>query len=77
MDWGRDTPKRLYKAQKRLYKHINVRQNLKILDEYPKYLTRVATNINLTSNIKYPILKTTYINQKGISINKRVLIRAL
>ena len=27
----------------------------KLLDKNHKYLTRVATNINLASNIKYPI----------------------
>ena len=55
VDCGRDTPKKLYKALKRLYKHINVRQNQKILDKYQKTVKRVTTNMNLTSNIKYPI----------------------
>ena len=36
VDWGRDTPKRLYKAPKRLYKHISVRQKPKTLNEYQK-----------------------------------------
>ena len=49
------SPDGLYKAPKRLYKDIqdytktqNIRQNLKVLNKYPKYLTRVAPHINLT-----------------------------
>ena len=39
-------------------------QNPTILDKNQKYLTRVATNINLTSDIKYPILKIQYIHNR-------------
>ena len=45
-----------------------------MLDKYPKYLTRVATNNILAQNIKYIILKTTPMNETCIIINKRVLI---
>ena len=40
-------------------------------------LTIVAANTNVTSNIKYPILKTTFISYKGTNINKIVSIRTL
>ena len=36
----------------------NIRQNPKILEKDTTYLTRVATNINLTYNIQYLILET-------------------
>ena len=49
----------------------------KMLDKILKYLTRVTTNINLTFIIKCPTLKTTAMNQKGITINKKALNRAL
>ena len=53
----------------RLYKHINVRQHRKILDKGIKYETRVATTLNLTEHIKYPILETV------ISIKKAFIIK--
>ena len=52
-------------------------QDPNILDKNQEYETRVATNINLTSNIEYALLNFTIINKKGISINKRVLISGL
>ena len=63
------SPDRLYKASKDYTKltkdytkTTNIRQHPKILDTDLKYLTRVATNINLIYNIKCIILKTTYTN---------------
>ena len=65
------SPNRLYKATTdytkppKDYRNLqNIRQKLKILNKYPTYLTRVATNINQAYNIKYPILETQYINKK-------------
>ena len=65
----------LYKAptdyrnlQKEYTKPKNIRQNFKkhvkptVLDKNQQYLTRVANNNSLTSKIKYPILKTSFIN---------------
>ena len=43
------------KPQKHYTKTKNIRQNPKILDMNLNYSTRVATNINLTYNIPYPI----------------------
>ena len=42
-----------------------------MLDMNLRYLTRVATNIDLTENIKYSMLKTPYINKKYDNIIKR------
>ena len=47
-----------------------MRQKANILDMNPKYLTRAATTTSLAWNIEYPILKITYMNHKGININK-------
>ena len=78
------SPNRQYKAPKHYTKPKNIRRKPKMLDKYLnildkdlKSLTRVATNINLTSNIKYLIYKTTYLNSKCISINRRPNNRAL
>ena len=51
------SPDRLYKAPGTLFKHINIRQNPKLLDTYRKYLTRVATTFNLAYNSQYLISK--------------------
>ena len=51
------SPDRLYKAPKRLYKNMKILDKTKNIRHEPKMLTRVATNISLTNNIKYPILK--------------------
>ena len=56
------SPNTQYKAPETLHKHIDIRQKPLILDKYPKHLTRVATINILTSNIKSPISKTTFIN---------------
>ena len=77
------SPDRLYKAQTDYTKppkdHTKPRKTIQrpiILNRTLTYYTRVANNINLTQNIKYPILKTQYIKSKGSIINKRVLVRA-
>ena len=43
-----ESPEKLYKAPETLHKHIDIRQNPKILDKYLKHLTRVAHNNILT-----------------------------
>ena len=43
-----------------------------MLDTNLKYSTWVATHVLLTNNIQHLIFKTTYINKKGIDINKKV-----
>ena len=48
-----------------------------MLDMNQNYLTSIATNKFSTSNIKSPILETTYMNEKSSIIDKRILIRAL
>ena len=47
---------------KTIQRHKNIGRRRDILDKDLKYETRVATNINVTYNIPYPTLKTTYIN---------------
>ena len=51
------------KTPKDYTKPLTIRQSPKILDKHLKYLTRVATTFDLTYNIRYLILKTTYINK--------------
>ena len=64
------SPDRQYKYIAYYTKPNNIRQRLKLLNKYPKCLTRVTTHINFTSNITYPTSKTPYINSKGINIDK-------
>ena len=66
------SPDRLYKDIKDYTKPQNTRQNPKTLDNDSKYLTRLATTINSTYNIKYP-RKTTCTHEKGITIHNRAL----
>ena len=48
LSWADATHDYLTKPQKHYTKPLSIRQNLKLLNEYLKYLTRVATNIDLT-----------------------------
>ena len=49
-----------------------IMQRLIILDTDLKYLTRVATNINLSYKVQYLTLTTTYMSYQGIDINKNI-----
>ena len=57
-------PRKIYKTSKRPDK------TFKILDKDLKYLTRVATHINFTYDVKYLISKTTYLNKKVLLLKK-------
>ena len=87
------SPRRLYKAPERTYKDLNrlykalddytttstYQTKSNILDEHLNYTTRISTYIHLTHNIEHDIhtKETAYINDKEMSINKKVIIRAL
>ena len=58
------SPETIYKTSKRPDK------TFKILDKDLKYLTRVATHINFTYDVKYLISKTTYLNKKVLLLKK-------
>ena len=67
LGWGHtrktiQSPKAVYKdptdytkPPKDYTKPLNIRQNLNILYTFLKCSTRIATTINLTNNIQYPI----------------------
>ena len=71
------SPDGLNKAPKHYTKTQNIRQNLQTNMQNPqkneknqKHETRVATNISLTSNIKYPILKPHILIKKVLILIK-------
>ena len=56
------SPRKIMQRHKILDKTQSIKQNPKVLNKDLQYLTRVSTHVDLTYNIKYRILKTTYIN---------------
>ena len=67
--WGQTkinykAPKDCTKLRKNTKRHNIFDRDLKILDTILKYVTIVATNINLAYNIAYLILKKACINSK-------------
>ena len=71
---GSEHIKMLYKAPKDYTKPQKTIQSPGILNKTLKYSKRIATNVNnryLTYNIRYPILRMTYMHKKVLILIKR------